>query len=326
MHQFFKLYLLFFCYCLVHCDQPYFPPQVVFTVDNGQKLYAIDEVNQQAYASIKDDSPQSGYVFRHFPYSPADTPQSKYYVQLVTGLFSNSCAYGTYWKYGGNPYNLFPAHWNNITSFQIKGFLDINYHMIKAHNGSMSEDHWYSQETCNPDIGVPGPCLQIYFQKNTDIPLRSIALATVSRRQYFQTTEYKILSIGKPDDKYFANIPKNWYTSCLDVNLRVTYFYDRPIVSYHDYKAVGVSLFTPPHRINQNDTVTIQWKVVNGCTGCLTWTPQQLIFNSQNFNQIQNLTFYRRTDSLPITLNPIFIGGGFDLVSPGLNNITFEAS
>jgi len=104
MHQFFKSYLLFFfCYCLAHCDQPYFPTQVVFTVDNGQRLYAIDEVNQRAYASIKGDSPQSGYVFQHFPYSPVDTPQSKYYVQLVTGLSSNSCAYGTYWKYGGNP-------------------------------------------------------------------------------------------------------------------------------------------------------------------------------------------------------------------------------
>ena len=61
MHRFVEIILLFFCYYHAHCVQPNFPSQIVFTVNNGQRLYAIDEVNQRAFVSIKDNPSQSAY-------------------------------------------------------------------------------------------------------------------------------------------------------------------------------------------------------------------------------------------------------------------------
>lgn len=327
MHRFIEIILLFSCYYHAHCVQPNFPSQVVFTVDNGQRLYAIDEVNQRAFVSIKDNPAQSAYVFQNFPYAPAGTPQSQNYVQLITTLNSKSCVYGTYWKYGGNSYNYFPTHWQNTTSFQIKNYLDLNYRMVYSENQSVvDEDYYYSDETCYDEVLNINPCFRIYFKKATDTPLRSIQLQTVSQRRIFRTTTYQVLSIGKPDDKYFADIPKNWYTSCLDINLQIRYFTDADRVGYHSYQAVGVSLFAPPHRINGNETVTISWNITGCNYVCLTWTPSQLTFNSRNFNQKQNLTFYRVDDSGRTTFKPTFVGGGFHLVPPDLNAISFEGS
>jgi len=325
MHTFIQIISLFFCCYSVYCTQPYFPSQVVFTVDNTEAFYAIDEVNQRAYASVKTDFPQAGYVFQHFPYAPTDTPQAKYYVELVTRLDSNLCEYGTYWTYNRNPNSIFPSHWQNTTSFQIKNYVDSNYKMIHSKNDS-KEDYWYSNETCYDEFENDFPCFRVYFKKNTNIPLRSIALGIVAHRPLFLTTEYQILSVGKPDDKYFANISKNWYSTCLDANLGVKYSESDFRISYHHYKTIEVSLFSPPHRINGNDTVIIQWNVTDGCDYCLTWTPKQLVFNGQNFNQIQNLTLYREFDSDTIILTPSFIGGGFDLVSPSLYAITSEGA
>jgi hypothetical protein len=47
---------------------------------------------------------------------------------------------------------------------------------------------------------------------------------------------------------------------------------------------VQVWLSTPPHRINGNDTVRIQWN------DCFTWTSKELSFNSENFQEKQILT------------------------------------
>lgn len=330
MYQHILSILFFGCCCsiIVHGDQPYFPSDIVFTIDNGQRLYAIDSTNQRAFVSINDSSPQNVYVYEHFPYSPVDTPQSNYYVQLATSVYSNHCVYATYWPYGGNGYNYFPSHWNkkNI-SFEIGNYLNSNYQLIHSTNHSEAdEDYWYSNQLCYDAIEDRKPCFRIYFKKNTEIPLRSIELELVSNRPIFQPTEYEVVSIGKPDDKYFAGINKHWYRSCIDVNLQVFYFADRFVVSYEHYQTVGVSLHTPPHRINGNDSVIIQWSIASGCDRCLTWTPQQLTFNSENFNQIQNLTFYRVYDSMDVICTPIFIGGGFDLVLPDRNSIHFEPS
>lgn len=321
MHRFCQVLLLFFYCYLVDSAQPYFPSQVVFTLNSGQTLYAIDEVNQRAFTTSGDIS---SYVFQHFPYAPSDTPQSKYYVQLVTGFYNDTCAYGTYWQYGGNPYNYFPIHWDNQTSFQIANYLDLNYKMIHSTNSSDLEDYWYSNEICHADNGETNPCFQIYFQKNTEIPLRSTTIIVRGFRQVFRTTEYQIISIGKPDDKYFNSIPKDWYTKCEDVMLKVAYSYDSPMIALNETIIVGVSLFTPPHRINGNETVTIQWKSCDGCCECLTWTPKELSFNSQNFYEEQNLTVTRvEKSSRDINIIPNFIGGGFPPETPSLNTINF---
>jgi len=326
MHRSFQiLSFLFYLYC-VHCTQPYFPSQVVFTMNNGQTLFAIDEVNQRAFMSSGSSSSPTttAYVYQHFPDAPVDEPQSKYYVQLATGFYNDSCLYGTYWRYGGNEFNYFPTHWDNFTSFQIKNFLKIDYKMIHSTNASDVEDYWYADETCVPDVGVPNPCFQIYFKKNTDVPLRSIQLVVHGFRQVFDTIEYQVLSVGQPDDKYFSGIPKNWFTQCTDVMLKVAYDYDTPIIKLHETKIIGVSLFTPPHKINGNDTMTIRWNVTDGCTDCLTWTPTEMSFNGQNFYETQNLTFYRRKMSSSISLSPIFHGGAFDDVSPETNGLNFQ--
>ena len=326
MLRFIHLITLFtFCYYYVHCVQPYFPSQVVFTVDNGQRLYAIDQDNQRAFVSIKDNPAQNGYVFQHFPHSPADTPQSRHYVQLATALDSKSCAYETYWTYGRNSFNLFPSHWNNQTSFQIGNYLNMNYTMIYYYNQSaVEEDYWYSAETCYDTVQNIHPCFRIYFKHANDTPLRSIQLQTIEGRSFFQTTEYQIISIGKPDDKYFADIPTNWYTSCLDTDLQIKYPAESYRITYHSYLTISISLFSPPHRVNGNDSVTISWNMIGCDDACLTWTPEQLTFNSQNFNRIQNLTFYRSDDSDQTFFKPTFIGGGFDLVSPDINTVTFS--
>ncbi|CAF3696117.1 unnamed protein product, partial [Rotaria sp. Silwood1] len=103
------------------CTQPYFPPQIVFSPDNGQIIIAIDEINQRAYKAINlnSSSREISYVMQHFPYANPDSPQSKYYVQLLIDSPRLYCMYGTYWKYGGNNFNRFPSHWWFNTKRQI---------------------------------------------------------------------------------------------------------------------------------------------------------------------------------------------------------------
>ncbi|CAF0993781.1 unnamed protein product [Adineta steineri] len=37
---------------LGYCAQPYFPAQIIFSPNNGQTIFAIDEINQRAYKTI----------------------------------------------------------------------------------------------------------------------------------------------------------------------------------------------------------------------------------------------------------------------------------
>ena len=327
MRRFLQIFFLNFSLYFIHCKQPYFPSQVVFKTDYGAKFYAIDEDNQRAFASVFDSNIIiNAYAYQHFPYSPMDTPQSKHYVQLRTNLHndSNKCEYETYWKYGTNIFTYFPRHWDNFTSFQIKNYLRLDYPMIHSDNKTISEDYWYANETCLPSTGDERPCFEIYFKKNTDIPLRSIQFVTLGFHQVFLVTYYDVISVGKPDDKYFNSIHKDWYTNCLDGMLGVEYNYTVPVIKLHEKKIVGVSLSTPPHKINGNDTMTIQWNVTVGCTDCLTWTPTEMSFNGQNFYQIQNLTVYRKKNSEIIFLSPIFHGGAFETVSTEDNAFYLE--
>ena len=68
------------------------------------------------------------------------------------------------------------------------------------------------------------PCEEIYFKKNTDIPLRSTQVVRRGWNIIQVTTYYKIISIGKPDEKYFDSIPKNWSYICRDVMLGLFYY------------------------------------------------------------------------------------------------------
>ncbi|CAF4227309.1 unnamed protein product, partial [Adineta steineri] len=46
-----------------YCAQPYFPGQIVFSPDNGQTIFAIDEINQRASKTIDygDQGRQTSY-------------------------------------------------------------------------------------------------------------------------------------------------------------------------------------------------------------------------------------------------------------------------
>jgi hypothetical protein len=129
--------------------------------------------------------------------------------------------------------------------------------------------------------------------------------------------------MGKPDDKYFDSIPKDWFLKCRDVMLGLLYYPQTTKISLKQSSEVQVWLISPPHRINDNDTMTIQWKPTN-CTDCFTWIPQELSFNSENFQQRQTLTITRVKDGPQTTLIPIFNGGGFDLVTPVLYPIYLQ--
>jgi hypothetical protein len=322
-----NLYLISFIlyYYEAQCAQPYFPPQIVFSLDNDRTTIAVDEINQRAYWTIALNPPQreTAYVMKHFPYAIPDSPQSKYYVQLVVDTQPVGCMYGTYWKYGGNTFNLFPSHWVNGTSFTVKNYINFRYEMIHSTNASQNEDYWYANTTCSVDSGETYPCQEIYFKKDTQIPLR---LTQVIRRGWAviqMTTNYKIISMDKPDDKLFDFIPKNWSVACQDVMLGLLYYPQTSKIDLNQNAKVQIWLIAPPHRINGNDTVVIEWKPTE-CNDCFTWTPKQLYFNIDNFQEKQTLTITRVKDGPKTTLTPIFYGGGFDLVPPQIYPIYLE--
>ncbi|CAF2249276.1 unnamed protein product [Rotaria magnacalcarata] len=322
--------LLFLISFILHCRvskcvQPYFPSQIVFSPDNGVTTLAIDEINQRAYQKIALSSWASeiSYVMEHFPYAIPDSPQSKYYVQLLVDFPPLNCMYGTYWKYGGNTFNSFPSHWTNGTSFEIKNYIKFNYEMIHSNDSSLDEDYWYANVTCRTDSGAIHPCEEIYFKKNTQSPVRStrVARGGWDIRQF--ATYYKVISMGKPDEKYFDSIPKNWSLACRDVMLGLLYFPQTSKISLDQSVKIQVWLITPPHRIDGNDTVGIQWRSTD-CADCFTWTPKQLIFNNENFQERQILTITRVKNGPKTKLIPIFNGGGFNMVTADIYPIFIE--
>lgn len=312
------LILFFFIYSVIHCEQPYFPQQIVFSVYNDQALYAIDEINQRAYSVLMHGASgnETGFVLQHFPYAIPDSPESKNYVQLLLDSTRSTCRYGVYWQYGLINFNQFPIHWvNSESSFQVKSYIQFKYKMINGNDSSEDEDYWYTNEKCQIDSGEVYPCNEIYFKKNTDIPLRSTEVVRLGFITVRNIYNYQVISIGKPDDKYFDLIPTNWSIACLDVSLDVLYLPQTTKINVNHHEKIRVWLYTPPHRINGSDTVTIQWKA-NQFNDSLTWTPNELTFNSENFQKEQILTVTRVKDSPRITLTPIFNGGGFDFVLP----------
>ncbi|CAF1330662.1 unnamed protein product [Rotaria sordida] len=300
---------------LGQASQPYFPPQLVFSPDNNKTIIAIDEINQRAYLKL-DTDPEStdiAYVMQHMPFAKPDSPQAKHYVQLIIVKKNNICSFETYWKYSSNSFGLFPLHWGNDSSYRIKNYMNFNYVMIHSTNSTGSEDYWYTNETCQTDSGKTYRCQEIYFIQNTNIPIRYSEVHLVETDIIRETKNFTIHSIGKPSDKYFGPIPENWFESCRDGDLGVSYNPKEIILKLHESVKVEVWLPAPPHRIHGNDTVTIQWKPF-ACSGCFTWTPRELAFNRKNFQEKQILTITRVELSGETFLIPNIRGGGYDNV------------
>ncbi|CAF4549493.1 unnamed protein product, partial [Didymodactylos carnosus] len=161
--------------------------------------------------------------------------------------------------------------------------------MIHSNSSAQNEDYWYANVTCQTDSGGIYPCEEIYYNKNTDIPLRSTRVTRRGWNVLQVTTNYKIISVGKPDNKYFDSIPRNWFVACRDVMLGLLYYPQTSKMSLHQSEKVEIWLITPPHRINNNDTVRIQWKSTE-CDECFTLSLEELSFNSENFQEKQTLT------------------------------------
>ncbi|CAF4419160.1 unnamed protein product, partial [Rotaria sp. Silwood2] len=177
--------------------------------------------------------------------------------------------------------------------------------------------------TCKVQTGETYPCEEIYFEKNTQIPLRLTRVVRQGWNIVKATYPYTIISMGKPDDKYFNSIPKNWSFICQDTMLGLLHYPQTPKIDLNESAAVEIWLTTPPHRINGNDTVIIQWKL-RECTDCFTWTPKQLSFNIENFHERQILKITRVKDGSQTSLIPVFNGGGFDNVLPEVYSIIIQ--
>jgi hypothetical protein len=122
-----------------------------------------------------------------------------------------------------------------------------------------------------------------------------------------------VISVGKPDEKYFDSIPKNWYDTCQDLNLELLYYPEAAEISLHQSAEFHMCLSAPPHRIYGNDTVRIQWNTTQ-CIDCFTFSPKEPYFNADNFEEKQILTITRVKNAPLTTIIPIFNGGGFDRI------------
>jgi hypothetical protein len=83
---------------------------------------------------------------------------------------------------------------------------------------------------------------------------------------------YTVTSIGKPDDKLFEKIPKNWMNNCTDLNLGLDFILPSPIIKLNDSTTIQIRLTSPPHQVQGNDTMNLLWKIdetSSECRGCL---------------------------------------------------------
>jgi hypothetical protein len=48
------------------------------------------------------------------------------------------------------------------------------------------------------------------------------------------TINYTIIAIGKPDEKYFDSMPKNWSIACRDLNLGLLYYPQRSKIDLNE--------------------------------------------------------------------------------------------
>ncbi|UJR34270.1 hypothetical protein I4U23_021674 [Adineta vaga] len=316
------LYFILF-YSMGECAQPYFPSQITFhsneNYDGEKKLVVVDEINQRAFQKWDHNSSTdiSAYAMKHIPYAFPDSPQSKYYVQLYiyTPPPPPGCWYATYTIDGhGNPFNTFPDHWvTALDSFEIRNYVDFKYEMIHSNQSKENEDYWYSNKTCELSNGKIVPCQEIYFEKNTDRPIRSTRIDYNIAALVQKTTEYKVLSIGKPDEKYFNSIPQNWTGLCADARFQIQYDPGATYLYPGETVDIQVWLTSAPHKVNGNDTVRIQWKA-DQYPRDFTLIPKELYFNSENFSKKQTLTVQRHEGVATTVFYPTLYGGGLEPV------------
>lgn len=110
---------------------------------------------------------------------------------------------------------------------------------------------------------------------------------------------------------------------CRDVMLGLLYYPQSTKIVLNQTVEFPIWLSTPPHQINGNDTLHIQWRSVR-CTDCFSIQPDYLNFNIKNFQEKQKLFITRIKDGPSATFIPTFNGGGFDLAPPQLFSIEIQ--
>jgi hypothetical protein len=318
----FYIILLLSLFAQTESAQPYFPPQITFVTQfsNTNITYAIDEVNQRAFLSQGTNMPGQlhSYVMEHIPYATPDSPQSKYYV-LLENYQKSYCQYSTVWQYGSADAGLFfPDDWYRGTQYEISNYISFRSEMILSNDSAPNEDYWRSVTDCTLDSGDVAPCEEIFFEKNTEIPLRYNAIRHPAMLGYQYSVSFHVISIGKPDDRLFETIPKNWQDNCTDLDLSLEF--DNPSVFVHLNQSftVRIRMTTPPHKENGNDTMILRLQVDEThsiCVDCITWEPKEFYFNIENFHEYQNITLTRVKNGFRTVLNPISQGGGFEKVT-----------
>ncbi|CAF5065725.1 unnamed protein product, partial [Rotaria magnacalcarata] len=201
--------------------------------------------------------------------------------------------------------------------------------MMHATNISIDEDYWYSEVNCSLQrTGEVYPCEEIFFKKNTDIPVRHTYFEGTGWYALRVIVNYKIISMGKPSDKLFAKIPENWMNNCTDLNLGLDFILPSPIIKVNESATVKIRLTSPPHRLDGNDTVTLQWRVdetSSECQNCLRWEPKQFNFNIKNFDHYQTMIVSRVKDGSETTISPIMKGGGYDKTRSDVYRLLFRS-
>ncbi|CAF3715245.1 unnamed protein product [Rotaria socialis] len=72
-------------------------------------------------------------------------------------------------------------------------------------------------------------------------------------------TKYRIISTGKPDEKLFDMIPKDWAYNCKDESLGLLHDPQTSKLDVNQSASVQIWLTSPLHRVHENDTVILEW-------------------------------------------------------------------
>ena len=74
--------------------------------------------------------------------------------------------------------------------------MNYQYEMIHSNDSSQMEDYWYANASCTTSTGETFPCEEIYFEKSTNIPSRSVEVRREEAkiaRVIFQLTSQKLV-------------------------------------------------------------------------------------------------------------------------------------
>lgn len=130
----------------------------------------------------------------------------KTYLSLLS--FIVCCSFG----YCVQPYFpgqiVFRVDTENGTTFSVGNYLKFTYNLVHWTNSSV--DYWRSIETCLvPSLGCIH-CEEMFFEKDTDIPIQYNYINIDGQHIHLQTIWFTDVTVGKSVNNYFKTIPKDY--------------------------------------------------------------------------------------------------------------------